>query len=98
MNSKCPFGLLGDYAGLRRNVSVANTRDSSAHMLIRSRVVDMMFPMPTSGETIPPNRKPDAPKMAEAVPIIWRPSSMASVVADVRIKPKPISIRKVRIS
>lgn len=62
----------------------------------RMTVVDvMMLPRPTSGETMPPKRKPDAPPMAEATPIWLRPSSMARVVVEVKMNPVNVSIRKV---
>ena len=61
-------------------------------------VVVRILPMPTNGETMPPNRKPDAPKIAEAVPTISRPSSIAIVVADVRMKPILTSMMKVSTS
>lgn len=64
----------------------------------RMRVVDIILPRPTSGDTMPPNRKPEAPKMADAVPTILRPSSIAIVVAEVRMKPMLTSIENVNIS
>lgn len=63
----------------------ANISDENEHRVIIVSVVAMILPRPTSGETIPPNRNPVAPKIAEAAPTYERPSSMASVVAAVKI-------------
>ena len=40
-----------------------------------------MWPMPTSGETIPPIKKPDAPMAAAAVPAFVRSAFNAKAVA-----------------
>ena len=61
-------------------------------------VVVIILPIPTRGDTMPPDRKPDAPNIADAVPIIMRPSSIARVVAEVRMNPMLTSMRKVGIS
>ncbi len=68
------------------------------HIPRRISVVDIILPNPTSGETMLPDRKPTAPKTAEAVPIALRPSSIASVVAEVKINPTPTSMVNVNIS
>ena len=47
-------------------------------------VESIMFPRPTRGETMLPNRKPAAPRIAEAVPALLRAASMAMAVAVVK--------------
>ena len=68
------------------------------HISIIIKVVTIMFPNPTKGETMPPNRNPEAPKTAEAVPICFLPLSMPQVDTDVKIIPRSSDITKVRPS
>lgn len=56
-----------------------------------------MLPIPTSGVTVPPKRKPVAPTMADAQPVSALPSDMASVVVDVNIMPVQNSVRNTHI-
>ncbi len=58
--------------------------------------VKSISPMPTSGETIPPKRKPIAPQMAEAAPMAVRPSSIARVVPAGNMN--PVKKRRVNVS
>lgn len=58
----------------------------------------MISPIPTNGDTIPPNRNPVAPKIADAAPIYPRPSSIANVVDAVNMNPKNTSMINVRSS
>lgn len=50
--------------------------------MIRMEDVWIISPIPTKGDTIPPKRKPTAPKIAEADPDDCRPSSIAKVVEE----------------
>ena len=46
-----------------------------------------MFPIPTKGETMPPNEKQTAPNNAEAVPALSRSHSIANAVDVVNVIP-----------
>ena len=48
-------------------------------------MVVIILPIPTMGDTKLPDRNPAAPNTAEAVPMVCRPSFMASVVAEVKM-------------
>ena len=59
------------------------------------KVAIIIFPNPTKGETMPPNRNPDAPKIAEADPIYALPDSIARVETEVNIIPSKTDIKNV---
>ena len=46
-----------------------------------------MFPIPTKGETMPPNEKQTAPNNAKAVPALSRSHSIANAVDVVNVIP-----------
>ena len=68
------------------------------HAVITMYVEIRMVPSPTNGVTIPPNKKPAAPTIADAQPILDFPSVIASVVEDVNTIPTENSIIKTSIS
>ena len=47
----------------------------------------MMLPIPTRGETMPPNANPNAHSRADAVPALARSLSMANVLEAVKVSP-----------
>ena len=61
-------------------------------------VGNIMSPIPTKGETNPPKRNPDAPKIAEAEPVNFLPDSIAMVEAEVNINPSSNSMANVNPS
>ena len=73
-------------------------RASNEQPIRRMNVVVMILPKPTNGVTILPNRNPEAPNIAEAVPAISLPSSIAMVVDEGSITPTLTSSRNVKIS
>lgn len=61
--------------------------------------VDILIsPIPTRGDTIPPNAKPIAPKRAEATPAFLRSQSIAKVLEAVKDIPTIESRQKINIS
>lgn len=68
---------------------------SRARREVIEAVVSMMSERPTSGETMPPKRNPVAPNMADAAPTAMRPSSIARVVVDVKMRPRERRVRNV---
>lgn len=47
----------------------------------------MISPIPTRGETIPPNANPSAPSKADAIPALARSLSIANVLEAVKVSP-----------
>ena len=45
----------------------------------------MILPIPTRGETIPPNANPSAPNKADAMPALARSLSIANVLEAVKV-------------
>ena len=54
--------------------------------------------IPTKGDTIPPKRKPTAPKIAAADPGYCRPSSIANAIAVEKTSPSPATISNIASS
>ena len=52
-----------------------------------------MFPIPTKGETMPPNEKQTAPNNAEAVPALSRIANAVDVVNVIPIIKRTVSNR-----
>ena len=65
----------------------AHTDDSPAPIMNIMAEVCSIFPIPTSGDMIPPERKQIAPSIADAVPAFFRSLSRASVVDAVNVNP-----------
>ena len=55
----------------------------------------IISPIPTKGDTIPPKRKPTAPKIAAADPGYCRPSSIANAVEEEKTSPSPATISNI---
>lgn len=66
----------------RRTQTIDSAPHIAAQTMIRMEDVWIISPIPTKGDTIPPKRKPTAPKIAEADPDDCRPSSIAKVVEE----------------
>ena len=68
---------------------------SSALAMNTIPVVICIFPRPTMGEAMPPERKPAAPKTALASPACLRAAFMAMAVEGASIRPKlPIMTKR----
>ena len=68
---------------------------SSALAMNTMPVVICIFPRPTMGEAMPPERKPAAPKTALASPACLRAAFMAMAVEGASIRPKlPIMAKR----
>lgn len=72
---------------VRPRAASMQAKEQNEHIMNIKPVDDMMLPMPTSGETIPPAAKHTAPKSADAVPEFSRSHSMAIAVVEVKVSP-----------
>ena len=78
----CPYFL-----NLLTSSVLTSKSDIVAQMNIVMPDEVIIFPIPTNGETIPPNMKLAAPNAAEAVPAFWRSLSIASDVEAGSVMP-----------
>ena len=72
---------------VRPRAASMHAKEQNEHIMNINPVDDMILPIPTSGETMPPAAKHTAPKSADAVPEFSRSHSMAIAVVEVKVKP-----------
>lgn len=77
---------------------ITNNNDIVAQVIITAAEEVNILPIPTNGETIPPNMKLDAPNAADAVPALFRSLSIASDVEAGNVIPRKNSNRSNELS
>lgn len=76
----------------------AHIQEHNAPIKNRNPAELLISPIPTKGDTIPPNAKPIAPKRAEATPAFLRSQSIAKVLEAVKAIPTIESKQKINTS